>query len=162
MRIELAKILLSEPDVLLLDEPTNHLDMKTVEWLEDYLRRFRGAIIMITHDRYFLNRVTNRICELDHAKLYFYEENYEGFVARKAERIASAAASERKRQTILRRELEWMRRGAKARLSKSVMPSCVSSIFASYARSSAKSVAAPRKTCCSTVIGSEKSGDCGR
>lgn len=117
-RIAICSALINPSEILILDEPTNHIDNETATWLEQQLKAYKGALVIITHDRYFLNRVTNRICELDHAKLYFYEENYEGFVARKAERIASAAASERKRQTILRRELEWMRRGAKARTTK--------------------------------------------
>lgn len=117
-RIAICSALINPSEILILDEPTNHIDNETAAWLEQQLKEYKGALVIITHDRYFLNRVTNRICELDHAKLYFYEENYEGFVARKAERIASAAASERKRQTILRRELEWMRRGAKARTTK--------------------------------------------
>lgn len=117
-RIAICSALINPSEILILDEPTNHIDNETAAWLEQQLKAYKGALVIITHDRYFLNRVTNRICELDHTKLYFYEENYEGFVARKAERIASAAASERKRQTILRRELEWMRRGAKARTTK--------------------------------------------
>lgn len=117
-RIAICSALINPSEILILDEPTNHIDNETAAWLEQQLKAYKGALVIITHDRYFLNRVTNRICELDHAKLYFYEENYEGFVARKAERIASAAASERKRQTILRRELEWIRRGAKARTTK--------------------------------------------
>lgn len=117
-RRAICSALINPSEILILDEPTNHIDNETAAWLEQQLKAYKGALVIITHDRYFLNRVTNRICELDHAKLYFYEENYEGFVARKAERIASAAASERKRQTILRRELEWMRRGAKARTTK--------------------------------------------
>ena len=117
-RIAICSALINPSEILILDEPTNHIDNETAAWLEQQLKAYKGALVIITHDRYFLNRVTNRICELDHAKLYFYEENYEGFVARKAERIASAAASERKRQTMLRRELEWMRRGAKARTTK--------------------------------------------
>lgn len=117
-RIAICSALINPSEILILDEPTNHIDNETAAWMEQQLKAYKGALVIITHDRYFLNRVTNRICELDHAKLYFYEENYEGFVARKAERIASAAASERKRQTILRRELEWMRRGAKARTTK--------------------------------------------
>ena len=117
-RVAICSALINPSEILILDEPTNHIDNETAAWLEQQLKAYKGALVIITHDRYFLNRVTNRICELDHAKLYFYEENYEGFVARKAERVASAAASERKRQTILRRELEWMRRGAKARTTK--------------------------------------------
>lgn len=118
-RVAIASALINPSEILILDEPTNHIDNETAAWLEQQLKAYRGAIVIITHDRYFLNRVTNRICELDHAKLYFYDENYEGFVARKAEREASAIASERKRQSLLRRELEWMRRGARARGTKS-------------------------------------------
>lgn len=117
-RIAIASALISPSEILILDEPTNHIDNETAAWLEQQLKSYKGAIIIITHDRYFLNRVTNRICELDHAKLYFYDENYEGFLARKAERMSSAAASERKRQSILRHELEWVKRGARARTTK--------------------------------------------
>lgn len=117
-RVAIASALINPSEILILDEPTNHIDNETAAWLEQQLKAYKGAIIIITHDRYFLNRVTNRICELDHAKLYFYDENYEGFLARKAERMASAAASERKRQSILRHELEWVKRGARARTTK--------------------------------------------
>lgn len=118
-RVAICSALINPSEILILDEPTNHIDNETAVWLEQQLKAYRGAIVVITHDRYFLNRVTNRICELEHAKLYFYEENYEGYVERKAERMASAAASERKRQSLLRRELEWMRRGVRARGTKS-------------------------------------------
>ena len=118
-RVAICSALINPSEILILDEPTNHIDNETAAWLEQQLKTYHGAIVVITHDRYFLNRVTNRICELDHSKLYFYEENYEGYVARKAERIASAAASERKRQSLLQRELEWMQRGARARGTKS-------------------------------------------
>lgn len=118
-RVAICSALINPSEILILDEPTNHIDNETAAWLEQQLKAYRGAIVVITHDRYFLNRVTNRICELEHAKLYFYEENYEGYVERKAERMASAAASERKRQSLLRRELEWMRRGVRARGTKS-------------------------------------------
>lgn len=118
-RVAICSALINPSEILILDEPTNHIDNETAAWLEQQLKAYRGAIVVITHDRYFLNRVTNRICELEHGKLYFYEENYEGYVERKAERMASAAASERKRQSLLRRELEWMRRGARARGTKS-------------------------------------------
>lgn len=117
-RIAIASALISPSEILILDEPTNHIDNETAAWLEQQLKSYKGAIIIITHDRYFLKRVTNRICELDHAKLYFYDENYEGFLARKAERMSSVAASERKRQSILRHELEWVKRGARARTTK--------------------------------------------
>ena len=117
-RTALASVLLSTADLLILDEPTNHLDSEMADWLEDYLKRFKGALLMITHDRYFLDSVTNRIVELDGGKLYSYQTNYEGFLERKAERMDMERASERKRQSILRVELEWMRRGARARSTK--------------------------------------------
>ncbi|MCD8355910.1 MAG: ABC-F family ATP-binding cassette domain-containing protein [Clostridia bacterium] len=117
-RVAIASALIHPSEILILDEPTNHIDNETASWLEQQLKAYKGAIVIITHDRYFLNRATNRICELDHTKLYFYDENYEGFLARKAERMASAVASERKRQSILRHEMEWMKRGAKARTTK--------------------------------------------
>ena len=117
-RVALTSVLLSTADLLLLDEPTNHLDSEMADWLEEYLKKFRGALLMITHDRYFLDSVTNRIVELDKGKLYSYQTNYEGFVKLKAERIDMAVASERKRQTILRTELAWMQRGARARSTK--------------------------------------------
>lgn len=104
--------------MLILDEPTNHLDYEMVEWLEDYLRRFRGAIIMITHDRYFLDSVCNRIVEVDKGQTYSYDTNYSGFLELKAAREESERASERKRQSILRKEIEWMQRGARARSTK--------------------------------------------
>ena len=117
-RVALTSVLLSTADLLVLDEPTNHLDSEMADWLEEYLKKFRGALLMITHDRYFLDSVTNRIVELDKGKLYSYQTNYEGFVKLKAERIDMAVASERKRQTILRTELAWMQRGARARSTK--------------------------------------------
>ena len=117
-RVALTSVLLSTADLLILDEPTNHLDSEMADWLEEYLKKFRGALLMITHDRYFLDSVTNRIVELDKGKLYSYQTNYEGFVKLKAERIDMAVASERKRQTILRTELAWMQRGARARSTK--------------------------------------------
>lgn len=117
-RVALTSVLLSTADLLILDEPTNHLDSEMADWLEEYLKKFRGALLMITHDRYFLDSVTNRIVELDKGKLYSYQTNYEGFVKLKAERIDMAVASERKRQTILRTELAWMQRGARARTTK--------------------------------------------
>jgi ATP-binding cassette subfamily F protein uup len=118
-RAALAATLLQPADVLLLDEPTNHLDLEMVEWLEDYLRRFRGALVLITHDRYFLDRVVNRIVEVDHGTLYGYEGGWSKYLELKAERLAMADASERKRQSILRREREWVMRGARARGTKS-------------------------------------------
>ena len=117
-RVALTSVLLSTADLLILDEPTNHLDSEMADWLEEYLKKFRGALLMITHDRYFLDSVTNRIVELDKGKLYSYQTNYEGFVKLKAERIDMAVASERKRQTMLRTELAWMQRGARARSTK--------------------------------------------
>lgn len=117
-RVALASVLLSTADLLILDEPTNHLDSGMADWLEEYLKKFRGALLMITHDRYFLDSVTARIVELDQGKLYSYQTNYEGFVKLKAERMDMALASERKRQSILRTELEWMQRGARARSTK--------------------------------------------
>ncbi len=117
-RVALTSVLLSTADLLVLDEPTNHLDSEMADWLEDYLKKFRGALLMITHDRYFLDSVTGRIVELDKGKLYSYQTNYEGFVKLKAERMDMALATERKRQSILRTELEWMQRGARARSTK--------------------------------------------
>ena len=117
-RVALTSVLLSTADLLILDEPTNHLDSEMSEWLEDYLKRFRGALLMITHDRYFLDSVTNRIVELDKGKFYSYQANYEGFLKLKEERLSMEAASERKRQSILRTEIEWMQRGARARSTK--------------------------------------------
>lgn len=117
-RVALASVLLSTAQLLILDEPTNHLDSEMADWLEDYLKRFKGALLMVTHDRYFLDSVTNRIVELDNGKLYSYQANYEGFLELKAERMDMEKASERKRQSILRVELEWMKRGARARSTK--------------------------------------------
>ena len=117
-RVALASVLLSTAKLLILDEPTNHLDSSMADWLEEYLKKFKGALLMITHDRYFLDSVTNRIVELDKGKLYSYQTNYQGFLKLKAERLDMAAASERKRQSILRVELEWMQRGARARSTK--------------------------------------------
>ena len=117
-RVALASVLLSTAELLILDEPTNHLDSAMADWLEEYLKKFKGALLMITHDRYFLDSVTNRIVELDKGKLYSYQTNYQGFIKLKAERLEMAAASERKRQSILRVELEWMQRGARARSTK--------------------------------------------
>lgn len=117
-RVALASVLLSTAKLLILDEPTNHLDSSMADWLEEYLKKFKGALLMITHDRYFLDSVTNRIVELDKGKLYSYQTNYQGFLKLKAERLDMAAASERKRQSILWVELEWMQRGARARSTK--------------------------------------------
>lgn len=117
-RVALVSTLMSDTDLLILDEPTNHLDSEMARWLEDYLKKFRGAILMITHDRYFLDSVTNRIVELDKGKLYSYQANYEGYLKLKAERLDMEAATERKRQSILKVELAWMQRGARARSTK--------------------------------------------
>ncbi|MEC5424197.1 ABC-F family ATP-binding cassette domain-containing protein [Virgibacillus sp. C22-A2] len=117
-RIAIAKALIQPADLLILDEPTNHLDNETVEWLEKYLQSYKGALLLVTHDRYFLNRVTNRIYELDKGNLYIYQGNYETFLEKKAEREALEASSEIKHQNTLRRELAWLRRGAKARSTK--------------------------------------------
>ena len=117
-RVALASVLMSTADLLILDESTNHLDSGMADWLEEYLKAFRGALLMITHDRYFLDSVVGRIVELDKGKLYSYQANYEGFLALKAERMEMAEASERKRQTILRNEIAWMQRGARARSTK--------------------------------------------
>lgn len=117
-RIAIAAALLSEPDVLLMDEPTNHLDALSVEWLQSYLNRFRGALLLITHDRYFLDRVTNRIIEIDRGDLYTYSGNYAYYLEKKAESEESAISSQRKHAGVLRRELEWLKRGPKARSTK--------------------------------------------
>ena len=117
-RVAMAGIFTNECDILILDEPTNHIDSDTVEWLENYLKKFRGAIFMVTHDRYFLDRVTNVILELTGGKLYRHEGNYEFYLENRAAREEMALATERKRRTLYRRELEWMRRGAQARTTK--------------------------------------------
>ena len=117
-RVALAKALVNPADVLILDEPTNHLDNEMVTWLEEYLIKFKGVIIMVTHDRYFLDRVTNKIMEISHGKLYGYEANYSKFLEMKAAREEMELASERKRQSILRMELEWAKRGCRARTTK--------------------------------------------
>ncbi|HBB30457.1 MAG TPA: multidrug ABC transporter ATP-binding protein [Cyanobacteria bacterium UBA8803] len=117
-RIALATALLSQPDVLLMDEPTNHLDAMSVEWLQSYLKVYRGAILLITHDRYFLDRVTNRIIEIDRGDLYTYVGNYAYYLEKKASAEETAVRQERKHQGVLRRELEWLKRGPKARSTK--------------------------------------------
>jgi ABC transport system ATP-binding/permease protein len=117
-RIALATALLSEPDVLLMDEPTNHLDALSVEWLQQYLNRYRGALLLITHDRYFLDRVTNRILEIDRGDLYAYDGNYSYYLEKKALAEESNVNTQRKHRGLLRRELEWLQRGAKARSTK--------------------------------------------
>lgn len=117
-RVALAGVLLSPAEILILDEPTNHLDTAMAEWLETYLKNRKGALVMVTHDRYFLDSVSNRIVELDKGALYSYDTNYSGFLERKAEREEIAHAGERKRQSILRNELAWVKRGARARSTK--------------------------------------------
>ncbi|WP_036610743.1 ABC-F family ATP-binding cassette domain-containing protein [Oribacterium sp. P6A1] len=117
-RVALASTLLSTADLLILDEPTNHLDGEMSEWLEGYLKSFRGSLLMVTHDRYFLDSVCDRIVELDQGKLYSYKANYAGYLELKAERMDIARAQERTRQNILRNELKWVMRGAKARTTK--------------------------------------------
>lgn len=117
-RLALVAAVLKPCDILILDEPTNHLDYEMVEWLENYLRSWRGALVMVTHDRYFLDSVCNRIVEVDDGNIYSYDANYTGFLELKAAREESRYASERKRQSILRKEIEWMQRGARARSTK--------------------------------------------
>lgn len=117
-RLALAEILLKPCDILILDEPTNHLDHTMAAWLEQYLKNWRGALIMVTHDRYFLDSVSNRIVEIDKGKIYSYETNYSGYLELKTQREEMELASERKRQSILRVELEWVKRGARARSTK--------------------------------------------
>ena len=117
-RLALVAAILKPCDVLIMDEPTNHLDYDMIEWLEDFLRNWRGALIMVTHDRYFLDSVCNRIVEVDRGSIYSYDTNYSGFLTLKAQREEYARASERKRQSILRKEIEWMQRGARARSTK--------------------------------------------
>lgn len=117
-KVALAKTLTSSFEILLLDEPTNHLDGEMISWLEDYLKRYKGVVIMVTHDRYFLDKVTNRILEISRGKLYGYEANYSKFLEMKAEREEMELASGRKRQSVLRMELEWAKRGCRARTTK--------------------------------------------
>ena len=117
-RIALAAALISEPDLLLMDEPTNHLDALSVEWLQSYLNRYRGALLLITHDRYFLDKVTNRIIEIDRGDIYNYTGNYSYYLEKKALAEESAVSTQRKHQGILRRELEWLKKGPKARSTK--------------------------------------------
>ena len=117
-RVALAKTLVHPADVLILDEPTNHIDNEMATWLEEYLNKFKGAIIMVTHDRYFLDRVSNKILEISHGKLYGYTANYSQFLELKTQREEMELASERKRQSILRMEIEWAKRGCRARTTK--------------------------------------------
>ncbi|MGN0400378.1 MAG: ABC-F family ATP-binding cassette domain-containing protein [Blautia sp.] len=117
-KVALAKVLTGSFDILLLDEPTNHLDSEMLTWLEDYLNRYKGVVIMVTHDRYFLDKVTNKILEISYGKLYSYEANYSKFLEMKAQREEMELASERKRQSVLRMELEWAKRGCRARSTK--------------------------------------------
>ncbi len=118
-RVALAAAFLRPAEALILDEPTNHLDTDMIDWLEQRLRRYTGSIVMVTHDRYFLDRVVNTIAELSHGKLYSYEANYSRFLELRTERLESARATERKRQAVLRREYQWITRGAQARTTKS-------------------------------------------
>lgn len=117
-RLALAAVLLTPCDVLLLDEPTNHLDSDMAEWLENYLKNDKGSLIMVTHDRYFLDSVCNRIVEVDHGQIYSYDTNYSGYLEAKQARYDRALAGERKRQSVLRKEIAWMQRGARARSTK--------------------------------------------
>ncbi len=117
-RIALAAALINPSDLLILDEPTNHLDNDTIDWLEQYLNRRKGALLMITHDRYFLDRVVNKIIELDRGNLYEYKGNYNTFLEKKLEREEVDAVNKKKRQALLRKELAWMKKGAKARTTK--------------------------------------------
>lgn len=117
-RAALVRTLLTPADILVLDEPTNHLDNEMVEWLEDYLKKYRGAFLMVTHDRYFLDKVTNKIVEIDKGNIYTYEANYSGFLELKAQREEMELATERKNKSLYRMELEWIKRGARARSTK--------------------------------------------
>lgn len=117
-RVGLAQVLIEQPDLLLLDEPTNHLDLDSVIWLQDFLRSYKGAVLVVTHDRYFLDQVTNHIWELSFGNLYHYEGNYQDFVAKKAERVELAQETGKKNQQLYKKELAWMRTGAKARSTK--------------------------------------------
>jgi ATP-binding cassette subfamily F protein uup len=117
-RVALCRALISKPDLLILDEPTNHLDTKSIEWLEDFLAQYNGTCIFVTHDRYFLDRIANRIVELSSGVFYSHQGNYTEYLINKSERQAIKEIEERKRQMFLRRELEWVRRGPKARRTK--------------------------------------------
>ena len=118
-RVSIASALIRPSDILILDEPTNHIDDEMVEWMEKYLRKYTGALLMVTHDRYFLDRVTNRIVEIDDGALYSYAANYSKFLEMKSQREEMEIGAERKRRSLFKRELEWMQRGAKARSTKS-------------------------------------------
>ncbi|WP_334307537.1 ABC-F family ATP-binding cassette domain-containing protein [Paraclostridium sp. AKS81] len=117
-RISLASALITPCELLILDEPTNHLDNDTIDWLEEYLNNKNLSLLMITHDRYFLDRVTNRIVELDKGRLFSYDGNYSAFLEKKMERLALESSMEQKRQSLIRTELAWVRRGARARTTK--------------------------------------------
>ena len=117
-RVALCSALITPSDLLILDEPTNHMDNKIIDWLESYIKNRKGAVLMVTHDRYFLDRITNRILELDGGNLYSYQGNYSTFLEKKVERMALVDALERKRQSLFKKELAWIRRGAKARTTK--------------------------------------------
>ena len=117
-RAALVAAIMTPSDLLILDEPTNHLDSEMIEWLEDYLKRFRGAILMVTHDRYFLDEVTNKILEIDKGRAYRYESNYSGFLELKQQRLDYELAAERKAATLYRKDLAWILRGARARSTK--------------------------------------------
>jgi ATP-binding cassette subfamily F protein uup len=117
-RAAMAQALVADPDLLILDEPTNHIDTETVEWLEEYLARFNGALLLVTHDRYFLDRIVSHMIEIDRGKIYRHNGNYSAFVAARAERNQQAAAAEDARQNLLRKEIAWLRRGAQARTTK--------------------------------------------
>ncbi len=117
-RVALCKVLLEKTDILILDEPTNHLDNRMSDWLEQFLIRFRGILMLVTHDRYFLDRVTNRIWEVEDGKVFYYDTNYSGYLERKAQKEEIIQATERKRQSVLRTELKWVMRGARARSTK--------------------------------------------
>ena len=117
-RVGLAQVLIQAPDLLILDEPTNHLDFETISWLENYLSQYKGALLLVTHDRYFLDRVVNRIIELSHGDLHFYKGNYMQYVEERAIRQEAAVQAEHKRNQLYKKELAWMRTGAKARTTK--------------------------------------------
>lgn len=117
-KVAMAKVLAGDFDMLLLDEPTNHLDEEMISWLEDYLKEFSGTVLLVTHDRYFLDKVTNRILEISRGKIYGYNSNYSGFLELKTQREEMELATERKRQSVLRMELEWAKRGCRARTTK--------------------------------------------